>query len=82
VGHDRYLFSALRTTFLVKKGTTLEEAKKSKHNMDFTMSKSGSIGRVMDEYFLRNKVIRTYIICMLKSVLLITFFNLCRYISL
>ncbi|KAM0910501.1 hypothetical protein ACQ4PT_014124 [Festuca glaucescens] len=55
VGRDRFLCPAWRSKFLVDRAIAGDKVEKSSKNMDHAMAKSGTIGRVLEEYTVRDK---------------------------
>ncbi|XBH83267.1 hypothetical protein VPH35_071729 [Triticum aestivum] len=58
VGHDRYLYPAWRSKFLVDRAIARDDPLPSSCNMDSAQSKAGAVNRVTQEYTVRDK---TYI---------------------
>jgi hypothetical protein len=56
VGDDRYLCAAWRSSFLLEQHRKGQKTKKSKKNDDHLAIRTGTIQRVVDEYFRRQKV--------------------------
>jgi hypothetical protein len=56
VADDRYLSSAWRSSFLLEKHRQGHKTKKSSNNDDHLAVRTGTIQRVIDEYFKRDKV--------------------------
>ncbi|KAM0852483.1 hypothetical protein ACQ4PT_051727 [Festuca glaucescens] len=54
-GEDRYLCTAWRSSFLLRKHKKWDSTKKSRFNQDHELVKNGAIQRVMDEYFAKDK---------------------------
>ena len=56
VGHDRHLYPAWRSKYLVDLAKARDNPKPSKYNMDSALSRAGAVRRVRDEYTVRDKV--------------------------
>ena len=62
VGEDRYLCHVYRSKFLVDVAKSARKVKASEFNNDIVFEKSGAVSRAMDEYFLRDKVVISYVL--------------------
>ncbi|KAM0893399.1 hypothetical protein ACQ4PT_025142 [Festuca glaucescens] len=56
VGHDRFLYPAWRSKYLVDRANAGDKPQDSSKNMDSAMLRSGVVGRVLAEYTVRDKV--------------------------
>ena len=56
VGHDRYLYPAWRSKFLVDHAIAHDDPFPSSCNMDSAFTKAGAVNRVTKEYTVRDKV--------------------------
>jgi hypothetical protein len=56
VGHDRFFYLDWGSKFLVDRAIAGDKVEESIKNMDNAMEKSRTIGRVLDEYTVRDKV--------------------------
>ncbi|KAE8804371.1 hypothetical protein D1007_19389 [Hordeum vulgare] len=56
VGHDRHLYPAWRSIYLVDQALARDNPLSSPYNMDSELSRSGADNRVKDEYTLRDKI--------------------------
>ena len=56
VGHDRYLYPAWRSKFLVDHLIARDDPLPSSCNMDSALSKDGAVNRVTKEYSVHDKV--------------------------
>ncbi|KAM3313944.1 hypothetical protein ACQJBY_033062 [Aegilops geniculata] len=55
VGHDRHLYPAWRSKYLVDRAKARDNPKPSNYNMDSALTKVGAIRRVLYEYTVRDK---------------------------
>ncbi|KAM0837012.1 hypothetical protein ACQ4PT_061945 [Festuca glaucescens] len=55
VGHDHFLCPAWRSKFLVDCAIAGDKVQESSKNMDSAMARSGAVGRVLEEYTVRDK---------------------------
>ena len=62
VGEDRYLCHVYRSKFLVDVAKSARKVKASEFNNDIVFERSGAVSRAMDEYFLRDKVLISYVV--------------------
>ena len=56
VGSDRMLLPAWRTSYLLEQAEKQYRKKYNIRNIDEVVTRPGALGRVMDEYFKREKV--------------------------